>query len=151
MRQLRTRAAQFESGVRRRNLRDQIGFGLLAIICVYGVLLDGVVVRVGCALMLAWALFSMFTLHRFGSVSSAAADSSAQTCAVWHQKQLERQRDIALSWPWGIGLALPGFILTVLGLGVRSRFPGIVIFGKAMAAKWQREIDSLRSMTDEAS
>jgi hypothetical protein len=53
----------------------------------------------------------------------SSGDSSAQTCAAYHQRYLERQRDIALSWPWGIGLAIPGFVLTVMGLGVGAQNP----------------------------
>jgi hypothetical protein len=161
--QLRTRAAQFESAIRRRNLRDQVSFALVALIAAFGILMQGVVLRVGSALMLIWALFSMYTLHRFGAMAAAPADSSTQTCAAYHQRQLERQRDIALSWPWGIGLSLPGFVLMVVGLAVGSRHPNwefpvvmigvflfmyvaIVIYGQMRAARWQREIDSLRSM-----
>jgi hypothetical protein len=165
--QLRTRAAQFESAIRRRNLRDQVSFALTAIICACGVLLHGVVLRVGSALTVIWALSSMYWLHRFGALAAAPMDSSAQTCAAYHQQQLERQRDIALSWPWGIGLALPGFVLVVVGLGVGARHPNwefsavmigvfvflyatLVIYGKMLAGQWQREIDSLRSMREES-
>jgi hypothetical protein len=117
-------------------------------------------------LLALWALFSMVALQRFGSVEAAPGDSSAQTCAAYHQRYLERQRDIALSWPWGIGLAIPGFVLTVMGLGVGAQNPNwifsavmtgvflfmymaLVIYGKMLAQRWQREIESLRSLRDE--
>lgn len=161
--QLRVRAAEFESTLRRRNLRDQICFALVAVFCAAGMLLDGVLVRVGSALMLGWALFSMYTLHRYGSTATVPAEISAENCAAHHQRQLERQRDIVLSWPWGIGMALPGFVLLAVGLGVESRHPNwmfavvmialmlflyvaLVIYGKMLAASWQREIDSLRAL-----
>jgi hypothetical protein len=164
--QLRARAAQFESATRRRKLRDLISFALVAVISAFGVLLDNAIVRVGAALLASWALFSMYALHRFGSVDAAPEDSSAQACAVYHQRHLERQRDIALSWPWGIGLAIPGFVLVAIGLGAGARVPnwmfsvvmtgvflfmyiGLVIYGKMLAQRWQREIDSLRSLRDE--
>ncbi len=166
--QLRTRAARFESAIRRRNLRDHVSFALTAALFAYGILLDGALVRVGSALMVIWALFSMYGLHRFGSTVTAPASSSAQTCAAYHQRQLERQRDIALSWPWGIGLAIPGFVLVVVGLAAGSRDPSwafpavmtgvflfiyiaVVIYGKVLAGQWQREINSLRSLKDESS
>ena len=165
--QLRTRAAQFESAIRRRNLRDHVSFALTAALFASGILLDGALVRVGSALMAIWALFSMYGLHRFGSAAAAPADSSAQTCAAYHQRQLERQRDIALSWPWGIGLAIPGFVLVVVGLAVGSRHPNwefpavltgvfifiyvaVVIYGKMLAGQWQREINMLLSLKDES-
>jgi len=165
-RQLRVRAARFESAVRRRKLRDFVSFALVAVICAFGVLLDNTLVRVGAALMILWALFSIYALHRFGFGDVVPGDSSAQTCAAYHYRHLERQRDIALSWPWGIGLAIPGFVLVVIGLGGGARVPnwmfsavmtgvflfmyiGLVIYGKMLAQEWQREIDSLRSLRDE--
>jgi hypothetical protein len=164
--QLRTRAAHFESAIRRRQLRDLVSFALVAVISAFGLLLDNPVVRVGAGLIVLWALFSMYALHRFGSVDATPGDSNAQTCAAHHQRHLERQRDIALSWPWGIGLAIPGFVLVVIGLGAGARpqnwmfsavmtgvfsfmYIGLVIYGKMLAQRWQREIDSLRPLTDE--
>jgi hypothetical protein len=161
--QLRARAAQFESSIRRRNLRDSVSFGLVAALSALGLLLDNTLVRVGAALMMLWAFFSMYALHRFGSVEETPAESGAQTCAAYHQRHLEQQRDIALSWPWGIGLVIPGFVLVTLGLGMGFRdrswaFPAVmigvlmftyialIIYGKMLAARWQREIDSLRSL-----
>jgi hypothetical protein len=162
--QLRARAAQFDAAVRRRKLQDMISFALVAVVFSFGLLLDNAVVRVGAVLMASWALFSMYALHRFGSVDAAPADASAQTCAAYHQRHLERQRDIAMSWPWGIGLAIPGFVLVVIGLGAGARQPNwiftvvmigvflflyvaLVICGKVLAQRWQREIESLRSLT----
>jgi len=164
--QLRARAADFDSAIRRRKLRDRVSFALVAVIFAFGLLLDNAVARVGAALMVLWALFSIYALHRFGSVDATPGDSSAQACAANHQRHLERQRDIALSWPWGIGLAIPGFVLVVIGLGAGARVPnwmfsavmtgvflflyiGLVIYGKMLAQRWQREIDSLRSLRDE--
>lgn len=164
--QLRARAAQFESAIRRRKLRDMVSFALVAVISAFGLLQDNTVVRVGAALMASWALFSMYALHRFGSAEATPGDSSAQTCAAYHQRHLERQRDIALSWPWGVGLVIPGFVLVVIGLGAGARLPnwmfsavmigvflfmyiGLVIHGRMLAQRWQREIDSLRSLRDE--
>lgn len=157
--QLRKRSARFDAAIRRRNLRDQISFALVAVICAFGLAMQGVLVRVGSVLLMGWALFSLYTLHRFGAAAAAPTDSSAQTCAAFHRRQLERQRDIALSWPWGIGLAIPG--VTLVGVGGRDwqssaamigvflfLYVGVVIFGKIRAAEWQREIDSLRSMID---
>lgn len=164
--QLRRRAAQFESAIRRRTLRDLVSFALVALMFAFGLLLDNAVVRVGAALMVLWALFSMYALRRFGSVEATPGDSSAETCAACHQRHLERQRDIALSWPWGIGLAIPGFVLVVIGLGAGARLPnwmfsavmtgvflfmyiGLVIYGQMLARQWQREIDSLRPLREE--
>ncbi len=166
--QLRTRAAQFEASIRRRNLRDHVSFALAAAMFAYGTLLDVVLVRVGSALLVIWALLSMYWLHRFGSVVAAPADTSAQMCAAYHQRQLERQRDSAFSWPWGIGLALPGILLVIAGRTVGSGhsnwifllvmtgvvlfiYVALVIYGKVLAGRCQREINLLQSLKDESS
>ena len=79
------------------------------------------------------------------------------------QRQLERQRDIALSWPWGVGLAIPGVVLYSIGFAWGPKpidwsisaalvgvflfvYIAIVIYGKALAGRWQSEIDELRKL-----
>jgi hypothetical protein len=172
--QLRARAAQFNSEIRRRNLRDYLSHALIAAIMGVGVLVIpassrppwGVLVGVGSALTMLWSLLSMYWLHRFGAVAPAPAESNAQTCAAYHKVQLERQRDIALSWPWGIALGFPGFVLLCIGLGLGSQHPNwvfpavtigllffmyvaVVIHGKVLAGQWQREIDSIQDLKGE--
>ena len=162
--QLRARAEHLEASIRRRNLRDHVSFVLVAVLFGAGVVIvPGPLARLGCLLLAAWALLSIYWLRRYGAiaVASGAADSQAVTDA--HRRQLERQRDIALSWPWGIGLAIPGFVLYSLGFawGPRPLAPSIavalvgvfmflyvamVIYGKSLAGRWQREIDSLSAM-----
>ena len=73
--------------------------------------------------------------------------------------------------PWRIsirfrGCDAGGFVLVVIGLGAGARVPnwmfsaimtgvflfmyiGLVIYGKMLAQRWQREIDSLRPLRDE--
>ena len=80
---------------------------------------------------------------------------------VWYQRQLERQRDVALSRPWGIALGLPGFGLLLIGyaasgvpwtvsaiLGAVGSFLGVgaIIHGKILAGRWQQEIASLQDL-----
>ncbi len=164
--QLRERAEQFERQTRRRYLRDQVSFGIVAIAFAYGVIaLDGGLVRLGCALLLMWALNGMYGLHKFGSALSIPVDAGTETCAAYHHRQLERQRDIAISLPLGIGLAVPGFVLFAIGSSLGPRqLPwegaialvgvfafmclAVVIHGRTLAGKWQREIDGLQAIRD---
>lgn len=166
--QLRARAEHLEASIRRRNLRDQLSFVLVAILFGAGVVVvPGLLARLGCLLLVSWALLSIYWLRRYGAiaVASGAADSRALIDA--QQRQLERQRDIALSWPWGIGLAIPGVVLYGLGFawGPRPLNPSIavglvgvfaflyiaiVIYGKTLAGRWQQEIDVLRAMKRDA-
>ena len=158
--QLRERARQFETQIRRRNLRDQICFALVALGFAFCTVIGmNPVVRIGAAMIVIWAIYSMYALRRFGSPLNPS-DASEQTCIAYHRMQLERQRDIALSWPWGVGLAMPGMALFIIGLPLYSAHPqwpisiviggifvfmyvAIVIHGKRLAREWQREIDLL--------
>lgn len=161
--QLRARAEHLEASIRRRNLRDHLSFVLVALAFGAGAFaLNGLLVRLGCLLLASWALVSIYWLRRYGAITVAsAADSRALIEA--QQRQLERQRDIALSWPWGVGLAMPGLVLYSAGFALGPRpigaaiavamvgvfvflYIAIVIYGKSLAGRWQREIDALCAM-----
>jgi len=166
--QLRARAEQLEASIRGRNLRDHLSFLLVAILFGAGaVIVPGLLARVGCFLLVSWALLSIYWLRRYGAIAvpSEAADSRALIDA--QQRQLERQRDIALSWPWGVGLAIPGVVLYSLGFAWGPRplaapiavalvgvfmflYVAVVIYGKSLAGRWQREIEVLRAMKRDA-
>jgi hypothetical protein len=164
---IRARAEYVERQTRWRYLRDQASLGTIALAFAVGVVvLDGYLTRIGCALLFLWAAYGIFGLRRFGSALRIPADAVAATCALYHRRQLERQRDIALSWPLGVGLAAPRLLLYVVGSVVGPRqFPwqggvalvglfafayvAAVIHGKMLAAQWQREIDALVVMSSE--
>jgi hypothetical protein len=113
--------------------------------------------------MLAWALLSIYWLRRYGVIAVESGTTAGLAVLESHRRQLERQRDIALSWPWGLGLVMPGFLLVCLGMSYGPRALGwtvpavfvgvflfayvaIVIYGKELAARWQREIDALQAL-----
>jgi hypothetical protein len=161
--QLRARAEHLEASIHRRNVRDHVCFVLVALGFGFGaVALSSPLTRLGCLLLLGWALLSIYWLRRYGTIAVAGAADS-QALIDGQQRQLERQRDIALSWPWGIGLAVPGMVLYSIGLARGPRpidssisaalvavflflYIAIVIYGKALAGRWQREIDELRKL-----
>jgi uncharacterized membrane protein (Fun14 family) len=162
--QLRARAEHLEVSIRRRNLRDHLSFVLVALAFAFGaVTLRGPLTRLGCLLIVGWALLSIYWLRRYGVMAVASGAADSQALIEGHQRQLERQRDIALSWPWGIGLAIPGLVLYSIGFAlgpeeldwlVSAALVGvflflyitIVIYGKALAGRWQREIEDLRKL-----
>lgn len=163
--QVRARAGQLETEIRRRNLRDHLSFAAVAILAVFGaVAATGALIRVGALLMAAWAMLSMYWLRLYG-VMSAGAGADARAVLECHRKQLERQRDIALSWPWSVGLVVPGFVLVCIGMSLGPRqlpwtvpavfvgvfmfgYVAIVVYGQILAGRWQREIDALRALED---
>lgn len=163
--QLRARALQFESQARRRYLRDQVCWGFLVIVFTFATLTGngGFLVRLGCGMLVLWSLCCMWGLRRFGSVLPGPAGMSSQSCLEWHRRQLQRQRNIVLSWPLGIGLAAPGFVVYSLGFPLGPLhlpwsvaialigtfafvFLASVIYGKIVAARWQQEFDILGRM-----
>jgi hypothetical protein len=162
--QLRARAEHLEASIRRRNLRDHLSFVLVAILFGVGaVVVPAPLTRLGCLLLVGWALLSIYWLRRYGAIAVASGAADSEALISGQQRQLERQRDIALSWPWGIGLAIPGVVLYSLGFawGPRPLDPSIavglvgafvflyiatVVYGKSLAGRWQREIDVLRAM-----
>lgn len=159
--QLRARAASFEAETARRNRIDLVSFALTGVIALSGgVLIPDLLIRSGALLLALWAGFGVFSVRRFHRLADHAPEMLGDSCSNWYRRQLESQRDIALSRPWGIALALPGVALLLIGyvandvpwsfvavLGGVCLFAGIavVIHGKVLAGKWQREIDLLNS------
>ena len=162
--QLRARAEHLEASIHRRNLRDHLCFVLVALGFGFGaVTISSPLTRLGCLLLLGWALLSIYWLRRYGTIAVASGAADAHALIEGQQRQLERQRDIALSWPWGIGLAIPGLVLYSIGFAwgpqpidwsISAALVGvfmfvyiaIVIYGKALAGRWQREIDDLQKL-----
>jgi hypothetical protein len=166
--QLRARAEHLEASIRRRNLRDHLSLVLIAILFGIGaVVVPAPLTRLGCLLLVGWAVLSIYWLRRYGAIAVAAGAGDSEALITGQQRQLERQRDIARSWPWGIGLAIPGLVLYSVGFAtgpgpiawsISAALVGlfmflyiaIVIYGQALAGRWQREIDILRAMKRDA-
>ena len=161
--QLRARAEHLEASIRRRNLRDHLWFVLVALAFAFGaVTFRGPLIRLGCLLLVGWALLSIYWLRRYGAIAVASGAADSHALIEGHQRQLERQRDIALSWPWGVGLAIPGLVLYSIGCAggpqpvdwsISAGMVGVFIFSTlrssfmaTVAGRWQREIDVLRAM-----
>jgi hypothetical protein len=161
--QLRARAARFEAGTRRRNRIDFVSFALVAPLFGIGAVTpQNALVRAGALLLTLWAAIGLHSARRFHRLAARrATDSNGSTCVAWYRQQLERQRDVALSRPWGIALAVPGFGLLLSGyvdagvpgtlsviLAGSGLFLGVwaIVQGRILAAGWQQELDSLQSL-----
>ena len=159
---IRARAARFDRQIRNRIRVDILSSAGLVICLVFAaVMMQGMVLRAGLLLLAAWALTGVYLTRVVGMPDRFPGEPSAAT--AWYIRHLERQRDYMLSAPWGMGLALPGVILILIGY---STPPGVVpwqnsvvlggVFGfayfasviycKVVANRWQREIESLRSL-----
>jgi hypothetical protein len=162
---IRARAARFDRQIRTRIRIDILSsLGLVIFLVVAAVLKEGVVLRAGLLLLAAWALTGVFLTRAVGMPDRFPGEPSAST--TWYIRHLERQRDYMLSAPWGMGMALPGLILILLGYATPPSgvpwqhsvvlggvfffvyFVG-VIYCKVVASRWQQEINSLRSLKGE--
>jgi len=162
---IRARAARFDRQIRSRIRIDILSsLGLVVCLVVAAVLKQGGVLRAGLLLLAAWALIGVLLTRAVGMPDRFPGEPSAST--TWYIRHLERQRDYMLSAPWGLGMALPGLILVLIGY---STPPGAVpwqhsvvlggvfffvyfvsvIYCKIVASRWQQEINSLRSLKGE--
>ncbi len=156
--QMRLRAARFERNTSKRNRADLVSFVLLFLFTIAAIVVaNNLLVRAGSFLFSLWALAGMYSVRQFHRVTApGSAESMGVTGAAWYRQQLERQRDVALSRPWGIALAVPGVCLLLMGyvdadappdvvavLGGILVFSGmaLVIHGKILAGRWQHEIN----------
>ena len=89
---------------------DFVPFSIVAFIAGVGAFTpQSAVVRAGGVLLALWAVIGLYSVRRFHGLTAAlSTEANASTCVAWYQRQLVRQRDVALSRPWGIALALPG-------------------------------------------
>ncbi len=159
---IRARAVRFDRQIRSRIRIDILSsLGLVICLGVAAVMKEGVVLRAGLLLLAAWALAGVFLTRVVGMPDRFPGEPSAST--AWYIRHLERQRDYMLSAPWGMGLALPGLALILIGY---STPPGVVpwqhslvlggvflfvyfasvIYCKVIASRWQQEIHSLQSL-----
>lgn len=158
--QLRQRALQFETSARKRNRTDLVSFVLVCALSLGGAfwIQGNTLVRAGALLLALWAGIGIYSVRRFHRLAAQPSESLAGACVTWYRQQLEQQRDVATSRPWGIALALPGLALMLSGylannapwpavaiLGAVTIFVGVavIIHGKVLAGQWQREINEL--------
>ena len=161
--QLRARAGQLEASIHRRNVRDHLSFVLVALVFVFGaVILSSPLTRVGsscwppgpccpstgCAAMArSRSRPAQPTRGRSSTVTAAARTSARHRAlvamgrrsgysgrgALQHRIRVGPQADRR-----SISAALVGVFLFV--------YIAIVIYGKALAGRWQSEIDELRKL-----
>jgi hypothetical protein len=159
---IRARATKFERQVRNR-IRFEVvsSLALVPILAFAALRAHGMVLRAGFLLMAAFALVGAYLIGIVGRLGRSPGDPSAS--AAWYIKNLEGQSRYWLAAPWGAGLAMPGFILFLIGsteplgripwqhsiiqAGVAAfLYVAYVIYGKLLASSWQQEIESLRSL-----
>uniref|UniRef100_A0A7V4XRT1 Uncharacterized protein n=1 Tax=Acidobacterium capsulatum TaxID=33075 RepID=A0A7V4XRT1_9BACT len=114
--ELRARAKQLSTSVRRRNLAEYCAAAVVAVIDgYYFVHFGGLLARAGSALMLAAIAWIVWHLHQHGSTGSMPAQ--AQRSLDFLTGELIRQRDLLRHvWNWYLLPLVPGMTLFLLGL-----------------------------------
>jgi hypothetical protein len=164
---IRRSSTEFETRIRRRNLREYIAAGVVLVI--FGANLATTHVagaRVGYALVLAGMLYVVYHLHTRGSAKSAPADANFAAYVDFHRRELERQRDLLRHiWSWYLGPLIPGMMVLMLSAGITHRRPQDLIAAALVvgvflvvarlnhkgARKLQRKIDELNRIRSQSS
>ncbi len=162
--ELQSRATRFQRMIGRRNLREYVG-GVFAI-GLYGYFLfhfDDIAIPAGLAMLIAGVLYVVYQLRRRASSTAMPPEMAWQSCADFHRRELERQRDFLRDiWRWGLLPLVPGMVvfLTAASFHDPADWPvlagtaavcGLVFFGIAKLNSWaanklQRQIDELEAL-----
>jgi len=175
---LRRKSQKLESRVVWRNLREYAASTI--VIASFGYYIwkfPAPLVRLGCVLVIAGALFMVYTLHKRGAAKAVPAELAFRTCLEFHRRELERQRDLLRGvWTWYLLPFVPGLAVFLLGLyrwtmaqpnapahvrvimitfalvaaGCALVFAGVGKLNQWAARRIQREIDALNALEKES-
>jgi hypothetical protein len=114
--ELRYRSRRLTRIVSRRNLREYVAGGMVAVVCGYLAWRAPLpLVRIGAVLSVVGVIFIVYYLHRHGAARAMPADMALTNCLQFHRGELERQRDLLRGvWKWYLAPLLPGLILFYL-------------------------------------
>jgi uncharacterized membrane protein YdcZ (DUF606 family) len=148
--EIRRKALQFEKRIKRRNLREYLGGALgVAAYTYYIFKFDNVVIRAGCVLVIAGALYVLVQLYKRASPGTLPADMALTASLEFHRRELARQRDLLRSvWRWYLGPLIPGLVVFAAGImryrvGATVRFL-LILFGVFGLIGWINHRAALR-------
>lgn len=173
--ELRKKALKLEKRVLRRNLREYAASAI--VIACFGYYIwkfPDPMIRFGCVLVIAGALFVVYQLQKKGAARAVPAEMAFRDCLEFHRKELERQRDLLRSvWTWYLLPFVPGGAVFLLGISqwemkllhvparlviiafsLKVAFVALVFIfigklNQRAARKLQRKIDALDSLEKE--
>jgi hypothetical protein len=123
--ELRAKAIKFQRRIWRRNLREYLA--ALFVIVFFGLAFWNtrqIVPRIAFAWVIAWSIFYIWYMWRWGSASPVPADMGSAACVGFYRNELARQRDLLRSvWKWVILPILPGLVL-IAAYKITSAGPG---------------------------
>jgi di/tricarboxylate transporter len=171
-------AQRFQRRIFWRNLREYAAGVIVTAASGYYVLVShSAVIRTGCGLIVAGALFVLFMLHKWGAARNLPSEIELRACVDFHRKELQRQRDLLRRvWSWYLSPFVPGLIVLLAGglerklerpnasahttaivatfalavAGYAAMFVGIGKLNQRAANKLQQEIDALDGLERES-
>lgn len=175
---VRRRAQRLERKVSWRNAREYVACVLVVgVFGYYASVFPDALIRAGCGLVIAGALFTAFRLHKMGAARKIPAELAFRACIGFQREELKRQRDLLLGvWQWYLLPFVPGMMVFLAGLfefamrqphasghartvagvlalaaaGCAVVFVGVAKLNDWAARKLQREIDALDRLEREA-
>jgi uncharacterized membrane protein len=175
---LREKAQKLEKRVLWRNLREYAASVIVIASFGYSIWkFPAPMVRFGCVLVIAGALFVVYMLHKRGAARAVPAEMAFHNCLDFHRRELERQRDLLRGvWTWYLLPFVPGMAVFLLGLfqwvmkqpnapahvglvtatfGLTAAGCAVVFIGVGKLNQWgarklQRKIDALDSLGKES-
>jgi FtsH-binding integral membrane protein len=172
--EMRQEAQKLETKIFWRNVREYVACALVvACFGYYASVFHSTLIRAGCGLVIAGALFAVLRLHKTGAARTVPAELAFRTCVGFHRQELERQRDLLRSvWRWYLLPLVAGMVVFLLGLfeltmqrphtsehartivivfaltaaGCALVFVGVGKLNQWAARKLQREIDTLNQL-----
>jgi hypothetical protein len=108
--EIRRKSGKFEKRIKRRNLREYAGAAIgIAAYTFYIFKFDSLVIRAGCVLVIAGALYVVVQIYNRASPGTLPADLAFTASLEFHRRELVRQRDLLRSvWRWYLGPLIPG-------------------------------------------
>jgi hypothetical protein len=119
---IRGKALEFETRIRRRNRREFVAAGVVVLAFgSYIWMFPGILFRIACSLIIAGACCMAFHLYRNGRPRSVPRDNSPVEYAGFYRAELTSQRDLLRNvGKWYLGPMLPGIVLFMVN-GFLSR------------------------------
>jgi hypothetical protein len=116
--EIHRKARQFETRIRRRNLREYLGAAVgIAAYTFYFFRFENPTIRAGSALVIAGALYVVVQLYKRASPGTLPVDLASTASLEFHRGELVRQRDLLSSvWRWYIGPIVPGLVVFSAGI-----------------------------------
>ena len=162
--EIRRKAREFETKIKRRNRGEYIAAAVLIGICGWRLVSSAnPILNAGGALIIAGALYVAHQLRKRGSARTLPGDVAFVNSVAFYRTELERQRDLLRRvWSWYIGPLIPGAVVLYWGFAAANEYSvqslavrGTVVIlvsvligqlNKWAAGKLQHEIDELSAM-----